>query len=559
MNPSVPALLMLTTALYERLSRDDELAGDSNSITNQKSLLSGFAADQGFTNCVHYTDDGYSGKDFNRPGWKQLMADVEAGKVGVVIVKDLSRVGRAYLETAFFTEVYLPQHGVRFIAINNGVDTANPSTCDFAPLLNIMNEHYLRDQSKKVAIAAQQKGKSGKPLTTNPCFGYMKDPAGKNHWLVDEAAAVTVRRIFDMAAAGSTINEIGRTLIREQCEAPGYYMSHHRIDINHRKWENASPYDWNWSTIANILHRKEYMGMTVNFRSHRPDYRAKKVIVPDAERMIFADTHEAIVNADTWEAAQQVWSTTIRRPTRKTPNPFAGMIVCACCGRVMTRHYNNPAKANQLGGGNRFRCTTYHNSALFAERQCVPNGIEADSLYELIQVVIQTACHCAVNDTDAFMKRIHQDASRLRSGQAKEIRKTAAQRERRIAELDRLISKLYENYALGKITEARFDKLSAEYEAEQAALAATAAESKTMLDALEADTTNAQAFIRLAQKYVGCEELTDSMVQEFVQKVIVHPTVKDENGKKEREIEIFLKHIGRFDLLPEDFSEDAPA
>lgn len=193
------------------------------------------------------------------------------------------------------------------------------------------------------------------------------------------------------------------------------------------------------------------------------------------------------------------------------------------------------------------------------QRQCVPNGIEADSLYELIQVVIQTACHCAVNDTDAFMKRIHQDASRLRSGQAKEIRKTAAQRERRIAELDRLISKLYENYALGKITEARFDKLSAEYEAEQAALAATAAESKTMLDALEADTTNAQAFIRLAQKYVGCEELTDSMVQEFVQKVIVHPTVKDENGKKEREIEIFLKHIGRFDLLPEDFSEDAPA
>lgn len=559
MHPFIPTSLVLITALYERLSRDDELTGDSNSITNQKSLLFGYATDQGFSNCVHYTDDGYSGKDFNRPGWKKLMEDVEAGKVGIVIVKDLSRIGRAYLETGFFTEVYLPQHGVRFIAINNGVDTADPGTCDFAPLLNIMNEHYLRDQSKKVAIAAQQKGKAGKPLTTNPCFGYMKDPADRNHWLVDEAAAVTVRMIFNMAAAGSTINDIGRTLTREQREAPGYYMSHRRTDVNHRKWENAHPYDWNWSTIANILHRKEYMGMTVNFRSHRPDYRAKKMIVPESERMIFADTHEAIVDAATWEAAQQVWGKGGRRSTRKMPNPFAGIIICACCGKVMTRHYNNPAKADHIGGGNRFRCTTYHNSALFLERQCVPNGIEADCLYELIHVVIQTACRCALNDTDAFMKRIHQDASHMRSVQAKEIRKAVAQRERRIAELDRLISKLYENYALGKISEARFDKLSAEYEAEQAALTATAAENKTMLDALEADTTNAQAFIRLAQKYIDCENLTDSMVQEFVQKVVVHPTVKDEAGKKEREIEIFLKHIGRFDLLPEDFSEDAPA
>lgn len=215
----------MITALYERLSRDDELEGESNSITNQKSYLQSYAEENGFTNCRHYTDDGYSGGNFERPGWKKLIADIDAGLVGAVIAKDMSRVGRNYVETGFYTEVYFAKMGVRFIAINNGIDNANPDSTEFAGILNIMNDLYLRDQSKKIRLAAKQKGKSGKPLAYNPCFGYVKDPADKNRWIVDPEAAKTVQRIFELAAAGISQLEICRTMIKEQRVTPGYYRA----------------------------------------------------------------------------------------------------------------------------------------------------------------------------------------------------------------------------------------------------------------------------------------------------------------------------------------------
>ena len=220
----------LITALYERLSRDDDQQGDSNSIVNQKNLLEAYARDNGFTNCRHYTDDGYSGGNFDRPGWQQLLADIEAGIVKTVLVKDMSRVGRNYVETGFYTEVYFGRMGVRFIAINNNIDNNNSDSTEFAGILNIMNDWYLRDISRKIRSAAQQKGKSGKPLAVNPCFGYMKDPEDKNHWLIDPEAADTVRRIFELAASSMSQLNICRTMVNERRVTPGYYSYQHAPD-----------------------------------------------------------------------------------------------------------------------------------------------------------------------------------------------------------------------------------------------------------------------------------------------------------------------------------------
>lgn len=233
------------TALYERLSRDDDLQGDSNSIVNQKLYLQAYAEEHGFANCRHYTDDGYSGGNFERPGWKQLIADIEAGKVGTVIAKDMSRVGRNYLETGFYTEVVFRKCSVRFIAIANGVDNINPESGEFVPILNVMNEWYLRDQSRKMITAYRQKGNAGLPTNNNCIYGYKKDPEQKNHWLVDEEAAQVVRRIYQMACEGHGAYEIARMLTQEKVDSPGFYFSQHRCGMRQNYMDASRAHDWN--------------------------------------------------------------------------------------------------------------------------------------------------------------------------------------------------------------------------------------------------------------------------------------------------------------------------
>ena len=257
----------LITALYERLSRDDDLDGESNSIVNQKLYLQNYADEHGFTNCKHYTDDGWSGGNFDRPGWKSLIADVEAGKVGVILAKDMSRIGRNYLETGFYTEVVFRKHNVRFIAIANGVDNDHPETGEFVPFLNIMNEWYLKDQSKKVTAAYQLRGKSGLPTNNNCLYGYRKDPDIKHHWLVDDEAAATVRRIYQMACEGHGPSEIARILTEEKVDNPGYYFTKHACGMRSDYTKEAHAHDWNSLTISRILTHQEYLGHTVNFRS----------------------------------------------------------------------------------------------------------------------------------------------------------------------------------------------------------------------------------------------------------------------------------------------------
>lgn len=294
------------TALYERLSRDVEPGGESNSITNQKTFLEHYAKEQGFTGCRHYTDDGYSGGNFGRPGWKQLIADIENGIVKTVIVKDMSRIGRNHIETGFYTEVYFARMGVRFITVNNGIDNANPDSTEYAGILNIMNEWYLKDQARKIRTAALQKGKAGLPLTSNPCFGYVKDPANRHHWVVDPEAADTVRRIFELAAGGQSQLGICRVLVQEKRETPRCYRAHRKPNGTEHSNAGQSPFQWNPTSVTEIIRRRDYLGETVNFKSQRPKRRSSMIVTEKPERLVFPETHEPIVDPETWQAAQQL-------------------------------------------------------------------------------------------------------------------------------------------------------------------------------------------------------------------------------------------------------------
>ena len=311
------------TALYERLSRDDDLTGDSNSIINQKKYLEAYARQQGYENLVHYTDDGYSGGNFDRPAWKDLIADIEAGKVAHVIVKDMSRAGRDYLQTGFYTEVFFRQHGVHFVAIANSVDSNDQNSNEFAPFLNIMNEWYLRDLSRKQKAAVRVKGESGKPTTNIAIYGYKKDPQDKYHWLIDEEAAAVVRRIFRLTIEGNGPYEIARILFDEQVETPAVYFGKKGMGVWKSRKEFPNPYNWSGYIVGQILSKPEYMGHTVNFRSHKASYKDKSSVPnPKEEWLIFENTHEAIVDKETWELAQKLRKTQMGEQIMKNRRVF---------------------------------------------------------------------------------------------------------------------------------------------------------------------------------------------------------------------------------------------
>lgn len=289
------------------MSRDDEQVGDSNSIVNQKKYLESYAQQQGFQNCVHYTDDGYSGGNFDRPAWKRLMNDIEEGRVSTVLAKDMSRIGRDYLQTGFYTEVFFRQHGIRFIAIANNVDSSDQNSNEFAPFLNIMNEWYLRDLSRKQRTAIRIKGESGKPTTNIAIYGYKKDPKDKFHWLIDEEAAEVVHRIFRMNAEGIGPYEIARILYKDKVETPAVYLGKKGIGFWKSKEDFPNPYNWSGYMVGQILSKPEYIGHTVNFRSHKESYKDKgSVRNPQEEWLIFENTHEAIIDKETWELVEKL-------------------------------------------------------------------------------------------------------------------------------------------------------------------------------------------------------------------------------------------------------------
>ena len=541
----------LITALYERLSRDDDLDGESNSIVNQKRYLQNYADEHGFTNCKHYTDDGWSGGNFDRPGWKNMIADVEAGKVGVILAKDMSRIGRNYLETGFYTEVVFRKHNVRFIAIANGVDNDQPETGEFVPFLNIMNEWYLKDQSKKITAAYQLRGKSGLPTNNNCLYGYRKDPNVKHHWLVDEEAAAIVRRIYQMACEGHGPYEIARILTKEKVDSPGYYFTKHAYGLRRDYMKETHAHDWNGETVSRILDHQEYMGHTVNFRSSKRYYKDTRHANPPEKLLIFENTHEPIVTKETWELAQCALKSKKRTDTLGVANPLTGLLYCADCGQRLYNHRRGPQNAQGVFQSDSYNCSTYMLSRKRETMECSSHHVSTKALRALILKTIQTVSRYALSNEMEFTRKVREASALQQAQEVKEAKARIRKAQKRCKELDVLIQKLYESYALNKITEKRFDDFLAAYEQENAELKAVLETDTGELQAYEADSDHIASFLRLARKYRDTDELTTPMIYAYIEKIIVHAPEKI-NGERHMQLDIYLKFIGNFQVPQTD-------
>ena len=554
------------TACYERLSRDDELQGDSNSIINQKSYLEDYAASHGFKNCVHYTDDGISGGTFERPAWKRMLSDIEAGKVGIVLAKDMSRIGRDYLQTGFYTEVMFRERGVRFIAIGNGVDSADKSSSEFAPFLNIMNEWYLRDCSRKQCAAYQARGKAGKPTTNHAIYGYKKDPADKHHWLIDEEAAAVVKKIFHLSMNGKGTSEIAAILRDERIERPSYYMGVRGQGTRKTDSDPNRRYDWSGTTVGGIISKPEYMGHTVNFRSYKESYKDKQAIKrPPEEWTIFENTHEAIVDKETWELAQQIRKTVKRTDTIGVANPLTGLVYCADCGAKLYNHRGR-AQANKENRGmdpvsglypyDHYDCSTYSLTFHRSEVECGSHYISTKALRTLILETIKMVSAYAITNESEFVQKVRELSEVKQKEEAANLKRKISKAKKRCAELDGLIKRLYESFVAGQLKEKRFELLSAEYEQEQAELETTIAEDSAKLSEYAVDTERVDQFLAIAKKHTDFSVLTTPMIYEFIDKIIVHAPDRS-TGERTQEVEIYLKFIGKFDVpMPEPTAEE---
>lgn len=544
------------TALYERLSRDDEQAGDSNSIINQKKYLESYAAQRGYENCVHYTDDGYSGGTFERPAWKRMIADIEADKVAHVIVKDMSRAGRDYLQTGFYTEVFFREHGVHFVAIANSVDSDDQNSNEFAPFLNIMNEWYLRDLSRKQRTAIRIKGESGKPTTNCAIYGYKKMPGDKYTWHIDEEAAAVVRRIFRLTIEGYGPYEIARILFDDKVETPAVYFGKQNKGVWKSKEEFPNPYNWSGYIVGQILSKPEYMGHTVNFRSHKESYKDKNAVQnPKEDWLIFENTHEAIVDKETWELAQKLRKTPKRIDTLGEANPLTGLVYCADCGEKMYNHRSRGGTENNPYPSDFFDCSSYTLAHQKRTKACCGHYIGTKSLRTLILETIRSVSAYAISNQEEFMAKVRA-ASQVRQAEvAKDTKRKLGKDRKRHTELDTIIKKLYESFAIGRITDERFDTLLSEYEAEQKGLAAAIAKAEDSLMSYEEDTARVEQFLALAKKYTDFSELTTPMINEFIDKIIVHAPEKVD-GDRVQEVEIYLNFVGKYELPAVELSEE---
>ncbi len=555
------------TALYERLSKDDGVLEESNSIVNQKIMLENYAKQNGFSNIVHYTDDGHSGGNFDRPAWKQMIADIENGKISCVIAKDMSRIGREYLQTGFYTEVLFRQQGVRFIAITNGIDSSIEGSNEFTPFLNIMNEWYIRDCSRKSRAAHKARSDAGKHTGSSAIYGYKKDPADKHHWLVDEEAASVVRRIFNMTVEGKGPFEIARTLQAEKIERPSIYLAHRNCGNYQINANENEPYYWRVASIIRILEKPEYIGHTVNFRTHKQHYKDKSyILLPPEEWVIIENTHEPIVDKETWELAQKLRKTP-RRTSKETgiSNPLTGLVYCADCGAKMYNHHNKSGAIHAHKGidpetglypYDYYDCSTYNLTMYKDDRKCVGHHINTLSLRAIILDAIRLTSKYAIENKEEFIAKVREASQIQQADKAKEFKQQLDKNKKRYSELDSIIKKLYERLAIGKISEKRFDTLSEEYETEQAELEKVIEDMQAQVDNFEEDTDRANQFLELAEKYTNFDKLTTPMINEFIDKIYVHAPDKS-TGERTQEIEIYMNFIGKFDVpMPEPTPEE---
>ena len=537
------------TALYCRLSRDDELQGDSNSILNQKAILQKYAADNGFGNIQYFVDDGYSGTNFERPDWQRLMSLVDEGKVGTIIVKDMSRLGRDYLKVGMFTEMIFPNADIRFIAINNGVDSANQQDSDFTPFINIFNEFYAKDTSKKIRAVFKSKGESGKPLSTNVPYGYKKDPDDKHHWLVDEDAAKVVREIFKLCIDGYGPTQIAKLLTERRIENPTAHAKRNGLNPPVRQFYD-DPYLWRDTTVTHILSRMEYIGHTVNFKTYRKSYKNKKQMHNDpAQWQIFKNTHEPIIDEAVFEIVQKI------RDGRRRVTPLgempvlSGMLFCADCG----------AKLYQVRGRGwehskeYFVCATYRKIKGGCSSHQIRNVVIEEALLDDIRRITAFARE----HEDEFLQMVTQKTKTALDKSLRENKRELEQATQRIRKLDEIIQRLYEDNIEGKISDERFTKMTANYEAEQNTLEQRVAELRASIATEKESALNADHFLSLVRKYTEIPELTAEIIREFVERVYVYKAEKVD-GKRVQRIKIIYNCIGEF-ALPDAAQDEKTA
>ena len=525
------------TPLYERLSRDDELQGESNSISNQKKMLEDYARRNGLPNPTHFTDDGVSGTRFDRPGFLAMMEEVEAGRVEAIVIKDMSRLGRDYLKVGQVMEI-LRQRGVRLIAINDGVDSLKGDD-DFTPFRNIMNEFYARDTSRKIRSVFKSKGMSGKHLTGTVIYGYLWDEK-REHWLVDEEAAAVVRHIFALAMEGYGPYQIATKLSEEKIEMPAVHLARYGEGVNKNK-TFADIYRWSASTVVEILKKREYLGHTVNFKTRKHFKDKKSHYVDESEWTIFENTHEAIIDQETFDNVQRIRGNARRYPDGfGEAHPLTGLMYCADCGGKMYVHRTyNGKRVPQYTCGQYGKypigslCPTQHR-------------IKAEAVLTLIADMLRAIAEYSKNDRAEFIRTVQETQAAQQTADISKKRKRLAAAQKRAGELERLICKIYEDNALGKLPDARYEALDAQYAKEQDALNAEIAELEKAVTGYEQSRKSAEKFIALIDKYENFDTLTNTMLNEFVEKILVHERSRKGSQDTTQEIEIYFNFLGRY-------------
>lgn len=526
------------TALYCRLSVDDDQNGDSNSIVHQKEMLGKYAQEHGMPNPQFYVDDGYSGTNFNRPDFQNMIRDIESGKVTTVIVKDMSRLGRDYLKVGYYSEVYLSEKDVHFIAVNDGVDNQYENDSDFTPFRNIINEWYAKDTSKKVRAVLRAKGNSGKHLCNCPPYGYVKDEVDKQKWLVDEEGARVVKEIFALCIQGYGPTQIARLLTERKVDSPVMWKIRMGVKYHTEKFE--TPEIWTTRAVIGILSNPTYLGHTVNFRSTKKSYKSKQIVYkPKEDWVVFENTHEAIIDQDTFDTVQRLRDCK-RRPARMGEmSVFSGLLFCADCGKKL---YLNRCKEYKKYEKAHFVCATYRKGTA-QHRGCTAHGINLDVVEQIVLADLQRVLAMVKDDEREF-------ATMLQANMSREIRRDLSAKareydegERRIKELDRIIQRVYEDNLNGKISDERYKKMSQAYEEEQAVLTKRVEVLHKELATAKEQSDNTDKFIRLVRKYTEITELTPEIVRTFVEKIIVHEKERVD-GKLRQTVEIIYNCVG---------------
>ena len=538
------------TALYCRLSQDDGLEGDSNSIQNQKNILQKFAEDHHFPNPCFHVDDGFSGGNFQRPAFQQMISDMENGEIGIIVTKDLSRLGRNQLHTGLYIEERFPMFGVRYIAINDNVDTDSSESNDLMPFKNLFNEWFIRDTSRKIRAVLKAKAERGERPGTRAPYGYIKDPETKKLAVDDEAAAI-VRRIFAMCASGNGPSQIARILKKEQVLTPTMY-AYTRYGMNHTCLDTAHPYNWSDSAIANLLENEIYLGNTVNMKYSTKSYKDKRRVEHSREEcLVFKDTHPVLITQEVWDIVQRVRKNR-RRPTKmEEQNKYSGLVFCADCGSNMVLHRARTMSASY----NHFTCRTYKKDG----ESCTGHYIRECVLDEVVLEDLRRVTAMARERPEEFAAYI---GSRQSAEIQREIRRQekelAAMRKRK-AELDAIFKKLYEDSVLSRITTEQFQMLSSSYTEEQNQIAAGIPQKEAdIIQRLRETVSGTDGFLDKAKRYMDITELTPELLRLFIEKIVVHEKEVKWSKHAPQTVEIYYNGIGFIDKQHQDMESLQP-